>query len=318
MTFQGVILLLNLLTKHFSIGGYVKAKPNQVVTLSEVNDLKLQIADLSKKLSELKSTTETEYSRISDFSSKSISIQGNTIMIFTLLFAIFAFFFASNLNKTAEKIYQSNQDAQKKLEEIEKMKLEVNESKGETLKLLQTINEEPKRIFNVIKKQQIEYAFTRLEINPEDISNFFSEFATIDSLDEKYFDLLVKLYFKTVKKTEDETEKTGDLAYIILSIQHFPDKVIQSSDLISIISEDFKDIYSILHLIDKIRYLKALNIYSSLIYIKDHYLKFVQFVYIFKDFSPEIMVELKKVPREWVASLQDKDFREFLERNNTI
>ena len=81
----------------------MKAKPNLVVTVNEVNDLKLQIADLSKKLSDLKSTTETEYSRISDFSSKSINIQGNSIMVFTLGFAIFAFFFASGLNRIADK-----------------------------------------------------------------------------------------------------------------------------------------------------------------------------------------------------------------------
>jgi hypothetical protein len=289
-------------SEYFSIGGYVKAKPNLVVTVSEVHEMKIQVADLSKKFDDLKSFVETDYNRIASYTTISIAIQAGILTLFTILFAILAAIYASNLNKTVDRIYKSNDEAKKKLEEIEKAKSEVEKLKSETIELLRRIDEEPKKKYDTIKDQEIQAIFNGLEKIPENIAHHFSSISTANELNIKYFPILKKL---------NSFDSQWSNYYLQLAVQFFPKEVFLDSGLHQKTNENIEMIYTSMFLSEKQNHLKIMNSIFDEVDIKHHYLAFISFLYADKGYK-NCIDEIKKFPITWIPDVLNEDLRKYL------
>lgn len=138
----------------------------------------------------------------------SLTTQWIILALFAVAIAVLGWILSRNIDRKYDK--------------IEKIGIKTKWILTEANKIKTRSDDNSKMLYNQVLEQEAEYIFDRLREYPEDVNNFFQTLATRNYLNEKYFKKFLELY----RIIWDEYKSS----YLTLIYQHFPDKLLISSD----------------------------------------------------------------------------------------
>lgn len=229
---KNVILLILTLLTTIDSSGQLKSQVDSLK--KEVKGLKIQLKEndtkskeLSEKFEAIKNQLNDQNNRIEsqtslidtafDGISAQLTASSNFIGIFGIAIAIFTTGLSIYVSRMARNVNQMRLDNETLLQRSVTVKQEIEQ-------LSETITNNTRGLYTLLRKEEANHILNRLISVPEDITNVFASLAS-DELDESHF-LQMKEAYMQISSEPDYAS-----IYLIQFFQHFAGKAISDPDI---------------------------------------------------------------------------------------
>lgn len=215
--------------------------PKPKSSLERIEILEAQNSELQKQLAFEKYKIDTLQTQLGN-SNGNIA---NLLTVFSVLFAIFSIIFGIYIQRLYRKIKRANKIAQTTHGQVEQIRKDIDENF--------------RKIYDNIVKEELTTILQRLSDVPEDIQHYSSFFFGRKSLPREIYEELTVLISLCQERIMTEIVRGQSLGrYFLIVLQYYPRKAFENESLWSLISPNLREQLNAFHHQDMLNFMSAI------------------------------------------------------------